>query len=396
MPESRSSRRGFLKQAALSSAAIVGAPAILERRYRLFAWSSAEYSERAIRLVKESTVIDMLCPLSLNFEAQARWFARPDTYPDSEVEKWRASGLTGIHIAVGMGGPNVHYETLAFMAGWNGFIASRSEFARIDSVDDFDKAKRAGQVGVILGLQNSEHFRTPNDVAMFHGLGQRVSQLTYNARNMIGNGSTERRDDGISDFGVAVINKMNEVGMAVDVSHCGDRTSFEAFEISKKPVLITHSNVRALAGGHPRCKPDDVIQQVKKYGSVMGVTGVRMFVKADEPTTVEDYLNHIDYVVKLTGPEHVGVGSDIDLDGYDDMPPEQNRRLRAGYKSSYAFRDKIDIEGIDHPKRMYDVAEGLIRRKYSDDQIKGMLGGNFKRVLGEIWNVPAPAKPTGD
>ena len=385
MSEPLNSRRGFLKTAALSGVALLGTPAILERRYRLFAWSSSEYSERAIRLVKESTVIDMLCPLSLNFEAQGRWFARPDTYPDSEVEKWRASGLTGIHIAIGMGGPNVHYETLAFMAGWNGFIASRSEFARIDSVDDFDKAKRAGQVGVILGLQNSEHFRTPNDVTMFHGLGQRVSQLTYNARNMIGNGSTERRDDGISDFGVAIINKMNEVGMAVDVSHCGDRTSFEAFEISKKPVLITHSNVRALAGGHPRCKPDDVIQQVKKYGSVMGITGVRMFVKADEPTTVEDYLNHIDYVVKLTGPEHVGVGSDIDLDGYDDMPPEQNRRLRAGYKSSYAFRDKIDIEGIDHPKRMFDLTEGLIRRKYTDAEIEGILGGNFIRVLSEVW-----------
>lgn len=387
------SRRGFIQAAACTGAALVGAPAVLERRYRLFAWSSADYSERAIRLVKESTVIDMLCILTLDFEKQGRWFAHPDSYPEAEFEKWRASGLTAMHPAVGMGGPNVHYDTLAFLAGWNGFIASRSEFTRIDSADDFDKAKRAGQVGVILGLQNSEHFRTPNDVALFHGLGQRVSQLTYNARNLIGNGSTERRDEGISDFGVAMINKMNEVGMAVDVSHCGDRTSFEAFEISKKPVLITHSNVRALAGGHPRCKPDDVIQQVKKAGSVMGITGVRMFVKAEEPTTIEDYLNHIDYVVRLTGPEHVGIGSDIDLDGYDDMPPEQNRRLRAGYKASYAFRDRIDIQGIDHPKRMYDVAEGLIRRKYSDEQIRGILGGNFKRVLGEIWNVPPVTRP---
>jgi membrane dipeptidase len=386
------SRRGFVRAAACSGAALMAAPAVLRNRYRLFAWSSSDYSERAIRLVKESTVIDMLCILTLDFEKQGRWFTRPDAFPDSEFEKWRASGLTAMHPAVGMGGPNVHYDTLAFLAGWNGFIASRSDFMRVDSVDDFDKAKRAGQVGVILGLQNSEHFRTPNDVALFHGLGQRVSQLTYNARNLIGNGSTERRDEGISDFGVAVINKMNEVGMAVDVSHCGDRTSFEAFEISKKPVLITHSNVRALAGGHPRCKPDDVIQQVKKAGSVMGITGVRMFVKAEEPTTIEDYLNHIDYVVRLTGPEHVGIGSDIDLDGYDDMPPEQNRRLRAGYKSSYAFRDRIDIEGVDHPKRMYDVTEGLIRRKYSDEQIRGILGGNFKRVLGEIWNVP-PTTP---
>jgi membrane dipeptidase len=110
-----------------------------------------------------------------------------------------------------------------------------------------------------------------------------------------------------------------------------------------------------------------------------------MFVKNEEPTTIEDALNHYDYVKKLIGPEHLGVGSDIDLDGYDDMPPELNKALRAGYKGSYGFREKIDIEGLDHPKRMFDLTEGLIRRKYSDAEIEGILGGNFIRVLSEIW-----------
>lgn len=114
---------------------------------------------------------------------------------------------------------------------------------------------------------------------------------------------------------------------------------------------------------------------------------MRMFVKADEPTTIEDELNHFDHVAKLAGPEHLGVGSDIDLYGYDAMPPELNRQLRAGYKGSYGFREKIDIEGIDHPKRMYDLTEGLIRRKYTDKDIEGILGGNFKRVLSRIWTV---------
>jgi membrane dipeptidase len=240
---------------------------------------------------------------------------------------------------------------------------------------------------VILGLQNAQHFRRPDDVNAFHALGQRVSQLTYNSRNLIGNGSTERRDEGISDFGVAIVERMNQVGMAIDVSHCGDRTTLDAFEISKKPVLITHSNVRALAPGHPRCKPDDAIRAVGKAGSVMGITGVRMFVKVDEPTTVEDLLNHYDHVKKLIGPQHLGVGSDISLEGYDDMPPELNKQLRAGYKGSYGFRDKIDIEGLSHPKRMYDLTEGLIRRKYTDAEIEGILGGNFIRVLSEIWKA---------
>ena len=148
---------------------------------------------------------------------------------------------------------------------------------------------------------------------------------------------------------------------------------------------MTHSNARALANNHPRCKPDEVIRAVGKAGSVMGITGVRMFVKGNEPTTVEDFFNHIDYVAKMIGIEHVGIGSDSDLQGYDDMPPDEYKRLKESYKGSYGFRDKIDIEGIDHPKRMFDVTEGLIRRKYTDDQIIGVLGGNFQRVLTDIW-----------
>jgi len=182
-------------------------------------------------------------------------------------------------------------------------------------------------------------------------------------RNLIGNGATERRDDGISDFGVAIIERMNKVGMAVDVSHCGDRTTLDAFEVSKKPVLITHSNCRALAPGHPRCKTDEAIRKMAASGGVMGITSVRMFVKNDEPTTIEHFLDHFDHVKKLVGVEHLGVGSDIDLDGYDDMPAEENRRLRAGYKGSYGFREKIDIEGIDHPKRMLDRTGGFNRRQ---------------------------------
>ena len=382
------SRRAFLEGAAVAGAASIAAPFINRGRYRLFAWSETEYSARTIALIQKSTVIDMLCPLTLNFPQGDKWFAAPETFTDRDFQKWKDSGINIMHPAVGLGGV-IAYETgLTFFAQWNSFIAGAEQyFDRIDSPGDFKRIKGTGKVGVILGLQNSEHFRRPDDVNTFYGLGQRVSQLTYNSRNMIGNGSTERRDEGISDFGVRIIERMNQVGMAVDVSHCGDRTTLDAFELSKKPVLITHSNVRALAGGHPRDKSDEAIKAVGKAGSVMGITGVRMFVKSEEPTTIEDALNHYDYVKKLIGPEHLGVGSDIDLDGYDDMPPEMNKALRASYKGSYGFREKIDIEGLDHPKRMFDLTEGLIRRKYSDAEIQGVLGGNFMRVLSEVWQT---------
>lgn len=382
----RLTRRELLKTAGKAGVATLAVPFVNRGRYRLFAASQKEYSARAVELVTRSTVIDMLSVFTLNFPQMNKWFANPETFTDADLQPFKQSGINVFHIGVGMGGPDSFLEVLKFFATWNGFIADHTDqLMRIDSPGDLERVKRSGKVGVLLGLQNSEHFRTPADVTMFHGLGQRVSQLTYNSRNLIGNGSTERRDEGISDFGVRIIERMNSVGMAVDVSHCGDRTTLDAFEISKKPVLITHSNCRALAPGHPRCKTDEAIKKVGAAGSVMGITGVRMFVKNDEPTTIEHVLDHFDHVSKLIGPDHLGVGSDIDLYGYDKMPPDQNRQLRAGYKGSYGFREKIDVEGLDHPKRMFDLTEGLIRRKYSDKDIEGILGGNFKRVLSRIW-----------
>lgn len=383
-------RRQLLRSVAAAGVGALGAPMINLGRARVFADSLREYSTRAIDLVKRSTVIDMLCVMTLDFAKQDRWMKNPEVFTEADIQPFRDSGINVIHPAIGMGGFNSYDNVLRFFAAWNGFIANHDELLmRIDSVGDLARVKRSGKLGVLLGLQNSDQFRNPNDVEFFHALGQRVSQLTYNSRNFIGNGATERRDDGISDFGAAIIERMNKVGMAVDVSHCGDRTTLDAFEISKKPVLITHSNVRSLVAGHPRLKTDEAIKKVGAAGSVFGITGVRMFVKADEPTTIEHVLDHFDHVRKLIGPQHLGVGSDIDLYGYDSMPPELNKQLRAGYKGSYAFREKIDIEGLNHPKRMFDLTEGLIRRKYSDADIEGILGGNFKRVLSEIWTVEA-------
>ena len=379
-------RRALLAQAAMAGAATLGAPLLNLGRYQLFGAGTPQYSARALALMERALVIDMLCPLTLDFAQQARWEANPELLPEAMVRELKDSGINVMHPALGLGGPNAYEQALLFFSRWNSLLAgSDTRFMRIDTAGDLARVKASGKVGVLLGLQNSEHFRTPADVALFHGLGQRVSQLTYNSRNLIGNGSTERRDEGISDFGAAIIERMNAVGMAVDVSHCGDRTTLDAFELSKKPVLITHSNCRVLANGHPRDKSDEAILAVKKSGSVMGITGVRMFVRDREPTTIEHALDHFDHVRRLIGSEHLGVGSDIDLHGYDDMPPDQNARLRAGYKGSYGFREKIDIEGLDHPKRMFDLTEGLIRRKYSDAEIEGILGGNFRRVLTAIW-----------
>lgn len=338
--------------------------------------------------MKRAIVIDMLSPFVISPSKAAKWFSNPGSFTPADLQRFKDSGIDVFHIAIGTGGRDAYLNTLRFIASWDGFLSNHDQYLmRVDSAADLERVKVSGKIGVLLGVQNSEHFQNVDDVNFFHGLGQRVSQLTYNARNLIGNGSTERRDGGLSDFGVSIVERMNKIGMAVDVSHCGDLTTLDAFEASKKPVLITHSNCRALVPGHPRLMTDEAIKKMAASGGVMGITGVRMFVKSDEPTTVEHVLDHFDHVVKLVGVEYLGVGSDTDLDGYDDMPPEENKRLRAGYKGSYAFREKIDIEGLDHPQRMFDLTEGLIRRKYRNKDIELILGGNFKRVLAQVWSV---------
>ena len=177
---------------------------------------------------------------------------------------------------------------------------------------------------------------------------------------------------------------MNEIGMLVDVSHCGDRTTLDAIELSKQPIAITHSNCRAL-NNHPRLKTDEAIRKLAAKGGVMGITGVRNFVRDREPTTIEHIVDHIDHVVKLVGIEHVGIGSDSDLNGYDDMPADQRKDLLESYKSSYAFREKLDTDGFDHPKKVFDLTEAIIRRGYGDSNIESVLGGNFRRLLGTLW-----------
>jgi membrane dipeptidase len=340
-----------------------------------------QYPAKVLDLVQRSLIIDMLGPLKLDFRPEA--YAVPLT--DAEADMFRSSGITAFHNSVGVGGASAYEDALQFIAAWSGFAGRNSDvFTLVGRAQDLDHAKAKQKIAVIMGLQNADEFREPKEVKAFYELGLRCAQLTYNSQNLIGSGSTDRVDGGISDYGIEIIKAMNEVGMLVDVSHSGDRTTLDAIELSPKPIAFTHSNCRAL-NNHPRLKTDEAIRKLAAKGGVMGITGVRNFVKDKEPTTVEDIVDHIDHVVKLVGIEHVGIGTDSDLMGYDHMPPDQYKQLKAGYKSSYAFRDKIDTDGFNHPRKMYDLTAALVRRGYSDSNIQAVLGGNFRRLLGSTW-----------
>jgi membrane dipeptidase len=387
-------RRQSLRRIVGAAAATIAAPMFNGGWFQLFAQTTGKYSARAMELLQRTTTIDMLNPFSLvgvlapiKGDKRATWFTNPETFTEKDFQRFKDSRIDIMHIGVGTVGPNAYDEVTSFLGHWNGLIAHHTDkFLRVDDAQGIDAARKAGKIGIILGLQNSEHFRTVDDVDRFYQLGQRVSLLTYNSRNLIGNGSTERHDEGVSDFGVTIIERMNKMGMAVDTAHCGDKTTLDAFEISKAPVLITHSNCRALNPNHPRCKTDEAIRKMAEKGGVMGITGVRNFVSNKEPTNIENLLDHFDYVAKLVGVEHVGVGSDYDLDGYDAMPDDYKKWLRGLYKASYGFRDKMDTDDFNHSKRMFDLTDGLIRRGYSDADIQLILGGNFRRVLENIWS----------
>jgi membrane dipeptidase len=226
-----------------------------------------------------------------------------------------------------------------------------------------------GKLGIIVGQQNSNHFRTVDDVDAFYKLGQRVSQLTYHD-NRLGGGSTDPQEKGLTAYGERILVRMNELGMAVDISHCGDRTTLDVIEASSKPVLVTHSNCRALVPHSARCKTDGAIRKLAAKGGVMGVTLVRLFVGTGPSVTIENVLDHVDHIVKLVGVEHVGLGTDVDLDGRD---------------TTIAPRKKIDLDGIEYARKVFELTEGLVRRKYSKADIRLILGGNFARVLSGIW-----------
>ncbi|MBJ7438064.1 MAG: membrane dipeptidase [Sphingopyxis sp.] len=361
--------------------AALAAPHIARAAFQVSPFSGKTYSKRAVELVKSSVIVDMLAPIKIDFDPS--FYAKPMS--EQMAADFRASGLSAIHHAVGIGGPTAKEQALSFFAIWGNYVARNSDvLTGVDTFADILDAKKDGKVAVIMGLQNADHFLRPADVKSFYELGQRCAQLTYNSQNRIGSGSTDRVDGGVSDFGVSIIEAMNAVGMLVDVSHSGDRTTLDAIEISKKPISITHSNCRALID-HPRVKTDAAIKAMAAKGGVMGITGVRNFVSKTDPTTIVNYADHIDHVVKLVGIDHVGIGTDADLYGYDDTSPEMNKMLRGAYKDSYAFREKIDIDGFDHPLKMFDLTEELIRRGYSDANIRAVLGGNFQRLLTATW-----------
>lgn len=380
-------RRRFLRNVGVSAT-------LLRGRFPLFAQSQTEYSARAITLLQEATVVDLLnqfrfADYSEKPPLSELWLTKPETFRSSDAAIYQRSGIHAF--ALGHG-PQSYEDGLRFFARWNGFVAEHpSVLLRIASAQDFSRAHAEKKIGILLSTQDSRHFRKPDDVNEFFGLGQRLAQLTYNFNNSVGSGFLERRDGGLSVFGLSIMQRMEKVGMAVDLSHCGDQTTLDALDAATRPVIFTHATCRSVIDGHMRAKTDEAIAKLAKTGGVIGINFVRFLVREREPVNVGHVLDHFDHVRKLVGVQHLAVGSDLDVLGRAQptgggMQP-QNQPNFDRYRFHVDKPEHLGVTGLDHPQRMFDLTEGLIARGYSDADIKLILGGNAVRVLSEIWSA---------
>jgi membrane dipeptidase len=274
-------RRTFFKRA---MNAAVAAPFVLRHSYRLFAQPAPEYPERVVRLMRESLVIDMLNQFLYRIDQKdlkEKWLTQPGAFTAADFERFKATGVSVINF--GEGADSFADAELLF-AKWNSFIAQYPQWlARINDAADLSKVKDQGKLGILFGLQSSDQFQNLDDVNRCFGYGLRVSQLSYNFRTRVADGAFEPFDGGVSEYGGKVIDRMNSIGMAVDLGHASDKTKLDAIEISRKPVILSHGNCRALNPNAARSTTDDAIRKLARKGGVMGITDIAFMVKGPLP-----------------------------------------------------------------------------------------------------------------
>lgn len=274
-------------------------------------------------------------------------------------------------------------------------IASLSDIAFVvETADDILRAGAEGKLGIIIGAQHS--LMVEKDVALlaaFRRLGMRILQPTYNEPCVFGQGApdTGARDKGITELGRAWVAEMHANRLLIDLSHCGHRTSADYIAEAKKPVVFSHANAYAVCAS-PRNKPDPLIRAVAKNGGLIGAVMWAPATKHATRPTLDDYLDHVDHMVKVGGIEHVAFASDV-AEGH---PPDREKweksfgprglypNITGVLGSWYEWETRLnaDYSSLAHTPRIVD---GLKRRGYSAGDAEKILSGNWLRVLREVW-----------
>jgi len=295
------------------------------------------------------------------------------------------SGYTGFGASLASGNLNV---ALASLAEWQKRIKDNPDKLLLaTSADDFIRAKKENKTAAFLGFQNATMIeKSIDNIDKLYDAGTRWIQLTYNQRNLLGDGSTERTNSGLSDFGLEALARMNELGIMIDLSHCGRQTTNEGIEFSTSGACFNHSMCEALYKDHPRAKTDDQIKAMAAKGGVIGIICLGYMIGPDlgTKTTLETYVDHIDHAVNIAGIEHVGVAADFAIQGLEATGATRENwyvpRLTR-FKPSYKVQWPPWIPELDKPDRYLQVAKVLDKRGYSTGDIEKILGLNWLRYF---------------
>jgi len=283
------------------------------------------------------------------------------------------------------------------MAGWLERVRKPgSGWRLVLRTGDVAAARAAGDVGLVMNWQNARAIEDRLErLALVHAAGLRVMQLTYNQRNFLGDGCLEAENAGLSALGVRAVGLMNELGIAIDLSHVGERSTITAAAASRRPVLVTHANARAVTPAL-RNKSDDALKAVAATGGVIGVSIYGPMCwdgDAKRPPALSDFLRHLDHIVELVGIDHVGLGTDLpvvrdlaSVAGITAMTLTRSPGAIAAYAAAFGndIRARYLADCASH-RDLVRITRALVQRGWRETDIRALLGGNWLRVLGAIW-----------
>lgn len=292
-----------------------------------------------------------------------------------QLKRYRDAGVDVVSINAGFAEVpwTEHLRMLSYMRAW---IAQQQWLQLIGSVPDIAECKAAGRLGVVFDIEGM--YPVVNDLSLvqtFYELGVRWMLIAYNRNNPAGGGCLDE-DGGLTDLGRRVIDEMQRVGMVLCLSHTGARTAADALEYARAPVIFSHSNPAGHTP-HARNVADTLLRACARTGGVIGLSGIGLYL-GTESDLVSRLLDHIRYVVDLVGAEHVGLGLDFvfDRSALEEDVKAHPHLYPAGLSGSLAM-----IE----PEAMGEIAEGLTKDNFTDEQIKGILGENWLRVARQVW-----------
>jgi membrane dipeptidase len=302
-------------------------------------------------------------------------------------DEFRRSGVDALQISLGAIEMNMHDwdAGLRDVARWRRREAIGGDVAVCESPAALRAARDSDRVGVMLGLQDTLQIGNDlNRLEMLFSLGVRVVQLTYNRRNLVGDGCTERNPSGLSRFGVDLVAELNNLGIVVDVSHCGDGTTLDALAVSTRPVAFTHTACRAVYE-HPRAKTDEQLRILAEQDGYVGIVAVPFFLKR-AGAGIPDMVDHISHAAGIVGIERVGIGTDWGF-WTTDWPVELRPATMRAFGATSGFRPEDGLElGIglgpflEWGDRLH-ITRGLVDGGFSDGEIRGLLGDNWLRFL---------------